>query len=701
MKSIKNKKINYFFKYGKYFIEDNFLTLFNDFYSINIKSEQIDIFKLSLLAKRQTSINILNFLNLTKEQFNLINNYSILEKKLFKFYNNSVIMKNIIKQCPFCFSDNKIHNYKCATLRKENFEYNLSITLNSILNKELFLKLKQIKESKILKLDIITKILKFFKALGIPLNKNNFYFEHYKNKIDIYVKIEFLSFSINQKLFSVYFKNNKDLFNIVPQDYSYIQIEYNLFHINKIIKFSNIEEHISFSKILAGKLEKLIHYSLILKSKYFSSLLNIFKKQNININLDNVHIKCYKTRIYEISYKNQPFFYIVINENNYGTINNVPAIYINYSYNNFDFNETLSYTQNSLLLLVNFCINNGWLTGQNYLLSNNKYISQITLYNISDHAIVYNVIINDITHFLYFHYNAKDIENYSLSINLSDFQNIDDLLNNYKKHIKYNKYSKVCALSNTEKQINQYKLQSQKKRINYIIYKDNKKRKHAIRNEFKKQDFIIISNENDKYQQKNKILIPNYIKTQFLLYHDKLFYIRFLQYSFNINKVQDNSTTILINNDFNINFLKLKTRKNNILLLPRYLKDISIEDNFALFIFDIFTKIVYKKININDDIYIYNFIKINDSLPDYILFFDQFYNVNYNEKLCIKHYFFLDKKFNKTYLFEKYQDLFFAYLIYTGHYYELSEKTNSYIKKLIRFKFLKEEDIKKCLKAIK
>lgn len=710
--------IEFYLDKGEVCIQDNTLDISYKPHLMQIKPEQIDITLFNELIKKEQRINLLDILRLTPkqqelvvEQKNLFSNLQIVIDSLVRVYNKDIIIDSIKKECPLCYCKDQKHQSHCSFLKNTDIKSKIEQISKNIIKDKLS---DAIKEKEILNSKIIINIFNLLKKTKIMFDPQQISFSHRREDTQIFINIG----ESNVLLFTVYFRyKNEDiyLYEYIKNKEASAIFEYNLLSEYKDIEFYEpiVNKNISVY-FFSYELKTQIEYYILKKSKIYNKLVEP---------LEDVESNCFITNNnnYSIFIRANHFLNFYFNHEDKIKNNKIPVIHIDYSYDsyfNIIENETIYFNTNNLLILINFYINSGWLQGLDYPLKSKKNITEIKLVDNSNYQI-YNIEINKVQHSLYFHEQSTDYINYDLSIDISfikdsdkflTIDNLQHLLFKYKKYIQYNTYSSTCIIANENKQReeNKIKLQQKEKQYKSIIVKreirqqEIKRKNHLYISQLKKLNsgLNLILNERE-----STIIIPNHIKKQFMLLEDKLFYIRFSNIASNINLTSSSEETNLIKNT-----LKVKTKTKNIFLLPLFLEEVSLEDNFILFLFNIRYNPDFKIEDKNNNKYIFNAIKINDKLPDYILFFqhtkDNIYNIDNSKKLNIDKYFVPGNKIDCLKHLRNNLTLIIAYLVKTKQY-SLLNTFKSVLKSTFsegdffkKFPFLTEQDTKECLKAI-
>lgn len=687
---IQKRGIQYFIKGSTFSLNNNSLTIFNEYYSLDIRPEQINILKLIEIIKNEHTVNFIDILNLTAEQNNLINNGNLFDEFLSNLYNKELILDSIKIKCPFCQEEKGKHKYSCSFFYND-FQKKIEYKVNNILINKISLADEYLEKEDFTNLIIINEIINSLNNTGININKNNFYILKIDTDIlGVYIKID--ENQENQLLFTIHFNNN--LYNnIIPYKYTdscNVIIDYNILTQKNNIDFYNIKINNS-NAIFNYNLRDIINKFLINNSEYVKRFKEIFVTHNL---IQSKDIHCFKYVNESNNYKystnkdGKSLFEVYINKKM--KTSDHPAIFIDYTYdnNNLNIQECCDFNLENIFYLLNICFKYHWLIGEKFLLKNKKYIKYIEI----NKRNLYNIKIGEVEHTLYLHNNNLDYEKYSLSIDVSNIKNINDFnhfLDKPREYIKYNTYSsernifyahKILKLKeerlNKIKEQNDIKKNKKEQKNNYLM--DISAGNNTVRN--------FLSNNNNNLINNLKIFINNRIKEQFFAQKIKIFSISpFLKDLSDVSK-----------NDIYSNY-KLNTYNDSLLLISKFSDKLSIENNFAIFILKI---LLYGKGRNNIIIDKLNIIK--DKIK-YVLFFNEYlvkfedkrYSIDFSDKLILNN-FIPDKNF---YIQNK--ELFDAYFIKTKNYHQIKGLTKNEILNLKKFDFLSENDINIAIQKIK
>lgn len=680
---IQKRGIQYFIKGSQFFLNNNSLTIFNEYYSLDIRPEQINILKLIEIIKNEYIVNFIDILNLTAEQNNLINNSNLFDAFLSNLYNKELILDSIKIKCPFCQEEKGEHKYNCSFFHND-FQKKIEYKVNNILINKISLADEYLEKENFTNLNIISKIIDFLNNAGLNINQNNFYTLKINSDIlGVYIKID--EYQEDQLLFTIHFHNHLNNDNIIPYQYidsCHIIIDYNILTKTNNIDFYDIKINNS-DEIFSNNLRNIMNTFLINNSTYVKRFKEIFATHNL---IQSKDIRCFKYvnelnhYKYSTNKDGKSLFEVYINKKMKKS--DYPAIFIDYTYdnNNFYIKECCDFNLENIFHLLNICFRYHWLIGEKFLLKNKKYIKSIAI----NQKNLYDIIIGEVKHTLYLHDNNLDYNRYSLSIDVSNIKNIDDfnyLLDNPRKYIKYNTYSsernifytnKILKLKedkfNKRKEKNDIKANKKEQKNNYLI--DTFSGNNTVRN------FL---NNNNNSIDNLKIFITNRIREQFF---DKKIKI------FSISPFFKNMSSFSKSDMYS--HYKLNTNKESLLVISKFSDKLSIEDNFSIFIL----KIILSGKEINN--IITNKIK-------YILFFNE-YSVKFEDK---KYYIDFSKKITlnnfviNNHFYDINKELFFAYFIKNKNYNQIKQLKRNEILSLKKFDFLTENDINIAMQKIK
>lgn len=561
------------FKILKYLTKDKKFKLEGPLFSLNVDNDfnvgisevffyekitesQIFFSDMRECLRKPERIKINNFVRLTQQQQNMINNANYLyEKKANRKAIETMSFNNI---CIFCNGQNRNHEKRCFIYRDSDFfQRNIDEMIDLYYESKFNNELKKLKKEWVYKSNFVKKIHEIFRFACFD-SDYQIIFNDENNQSDIY----FVNDSTTLKIADVMigYRNRESLFPV-------LFIDYDINKNNQVIKIK--EDIINMSLLLNNvEVKKIIERGIFLKSNHLKLLENKIKKEGLFFDIEESNMKnymrdkeCYSV-IYEGNNYKSLFFSMFFNKDNMDA-NHFFADIKYYIDQDNSLIITYQYIYDNLLLdsnLIILLVNSGYLKGLSFSPKVHLFPESIFFKFANINEVVYDVNIRGRSYTFCIGLNNIEKSKYSFYIDLSSikYKSLEDKINflaNGKEKLIIQDLYKVEKQCHENAEINKLR-EYKKQRLDFIIREKIKKKN------LKKQYLLDFNNRSTAY-------ISRFKKEVFFRY-GKI-------YSLKIKHNRNHG----IGNIFKV--IKVLCINDKFLVIPEYKKTLSIRDNFLLF----------------------------------------------------------------------------------------------------------------------